>query len=73
MPAFELRTVRKTQGADSAKGANSKGANSRSSWGARLAAIRTAAATVAADILRGPAPAPVLQPIPVRVRRQRRS
>jgi len=68
MPAFEFRTVRKTRGVNSAKGSNAV-----SRLGARLAAIRTAAATVAADILRGLAPAPVLQPIPVRARRQRRS
>lgn len=60
MPALESKTVRNTLRtvADAARG--------------RLAGARNAVAGLAAEIMRGLAPAPVLQPIPVRVRRQRR-
>ncbi len=39
---------------------------------ARLSGVREAVTGLVAEILRGLAPAPVLQPIPVRVRSQRR-
>ena len=60
MPANESRTARNTprSGADA--------------MAARLNGVREAVAGLVAEILRGLAPPPVLQPIPVRVRSQRR-
>jgi hypothetical protein len=61
MPANEVRTTRRIVRTVAA------------ALGARAAEIRSAAAGLVDGLIRGLGPAPVLQPIPVRVRRQRRS
>jgi hypothetical protein len=61
MPAMESRTARST---DRSAATSVRGS---------LDGVRKVVAGLVAEILRGLAPAPVLQPIPVRVRPQRRS
>lgn len=61
MPAFAFKMARKVSRTGIA------------TLGDRLAGVGSAVASAVAGILRGLMPAPVLQPIPVRVRARRRS